>query len=72
MDEWTERIIVEVQLKGEQNLNVNIILTKRYNQYENQGFYQKHVDLAHHTTRKVTKSKGEFKSATLSLGCGIT
>lgn len=72
VEEWIDRIIVEVQLKEEQHLNVNIILTKRYNQCENQVFYQKQADLAHHTTRQLTKSKEEFKLATSSLGCGIT
>lgn len=67
-----DRITAKLQLKEEQNLNVNIILTKRYNQCENQVLYQKHIDLAHHTTRQLTKGKGEFKLARSSLGYGMT
>lgn len=55
--EWIDRITAEVQLKGEQNLNLNVILTE-YDQCENQVFYQKMFILAHHIARLLTKFKG--------------
>lgn len=41
MDKLIGRTTAKIQLKGDQNLNLHVTLTKRYDQYEKQVIYQK-------------------------------